>query len=163
MLDEIEKTGDNVRKTGIDRIKASYKQGTKFINNQTAQQLATREVQTIDQFDRWLEGLDHTPNPREVSDQINAILSSGGMSTVLVESSSYLLPSPRGFPPKPEELAAARERIKQDYRATLRALGPDMRETATGGADPSTEEARLKLAEEMLLLDEIERSLDNAR
>ena len=163
LLDEIEKTGDNVRKTGIDRIKASYKQGTKFINNQTAQQLATREVQTIDQFDRWLEGLDHTPNPREVSDQINAILSSGGMSTVLVESSSYLLPSPRGFPPKPEELAAARERIKQDYRATLRALGPDMRETATGGADPSTEEARLKLAEEMLLLDEIERSLDNAR
>jgi len=86
-----------------------------------------------------------------------------GASSVLAERSSYLNSGAFGFPPKPEELAAARERIKQDYRATLRTLGPDMRETATGGADPSTEEARLKLAEEMLLLDEIERSLDNAR
>ncbi len=162
LIDEIEKTGNKVRKTGTDRIEAAFKEGA-TADMSTSQQLATRKVEALDQLDQWFEGLDHTPNAREVADQTNTILSGMGASSVLAERSSYLNSGAFGFPPKPEELAAARERIKQDYRATLRTLGPDMRETATGGADPSTEEARLKLAEEMLLLDEIERSLDNAR
>jgi len=162
LIDEIEKTGNKVRKTGVDRIEAAFKEGA-MADMSTSQQLATRKVQALDQLDQWFAGLDHTPNAREVSDQTDAILSGMGASSVLAERSSYLPSGAFGFPPKPEEIASARERIKQDYRAILRVVGPDMRETATGAADPSTEEARLKLAEELLLLDEIERSLDNAR
>jgi hypothetical protein len=164
LLDEIEKTGNKVRKTGTDRIEAAFKEGSQIaVSQSTAQEMATRKVAALGQLDQWFEGLDHTPNAREVADQTNTIISGLGFTSVLAQSSSYLNSVAFGFPPGPEELAAARERINQDYRKTLRALGPDMRETATGGADPSTEEARLKLAEEMLLLDEIERSLDNAR
>lgn len=124
---------------------------------ETAQQRATQKVQAIEQLDDWFEGLEHTPNAREVQDQVDVILSTSGRVNALVERSSFLSVGSFGSVPGAEDIADAKRRINERYKQ-IRPNENDMR-----GLSAYQEQELERLAEERALLNQIEGSINNAR
>jgi hypothetical protein len=158
LLADIDKTASKVRKPGVDRIEAAFKDGGMLDTSaETAQQRATQKVQAIEQLDDWFEGLEHTPNAREVQDQVDVILSTSGRVNALVERSSFLSVGSFGSVPGAEDIADAKRRINERYKQ-IRPNENDMR-----GLSAYQEQELERLAEERALLNQIEGSINNAR
>ena len=162
LLNDIEEVSDDVMRLAYDQIDAAFV-SNEFDPLEKRQVLATQKSSVERELSMWRRSLDHTPTPMEVRNQVNTLLTENGKTAALATQSRYLKVGPLGKVSAPQ-LADARERLAADYEEAVRrayAQKSDMRDIGGEGDRAQLTPELYDLAEQRLLLDQIEESMSH--